>query len=184
MDVAESKDMLNLSPPLNMIDVIYGGPRPTWKSGGARNRYIKEAREGVFSVQEESLLKNPWLNMQMPNLTISSQELKKGIHHPNNDPLMITGQIGLSIASKILVNTKNAVNVIFKHAFDQMNIPESKLELSLEPIFGFNNKGSTPVGWVKLLVQMDLPTCCRTFEILFVIIDQSSITMLSSTAQL
>lgn len=57
VNVLEDEDPLNLSTPLNMIDVIHGGPQPAGNSKGARNKYIKKAREGVFSIQEEPTLK-------------------------------------------------------------------------------------------------------------------------------
>lgn len=66
------------------------------------------------------------------------------------------------------------IDVIFEHAFDHIGISEEKLEPSLEPTFGFNNKGSTPMGQLKLLVQMGILPCCETFETLFVVMDQPS----------
>lgn len=87
---------------------------------------------------------------------------------------MIIARIGPSIVSKTLVDTESAVNVIFKHTFDQMIILEHKLEPSSELIFGFNNKVSTPIGKIKLLVKMGVPSTCKTFETIFVIIDQPS----------
>ena len=103
----------------------------------------------------------------MHTLVINPQELRRGIHHPHNDPLMITAQIGSSVVTKILVDTRSAVNVIFRHAFEQMGISNDKLEPSPEPIFGFNNMGTTPLGQVKLLVQLGLPSCSRVFETTF-----------------
>jgi len=110
----------------------------------------------------------------MHTLVVTPQELKRGIHHQHNDPLMITAQIGSSVVFKILVDTRSTVNVIFKHAFDQMHIPEDKLEPSPEPIFSFNNEGTMPLGQIKLPLQMGLPPCSHVIETVFVIIDQPS----------
>ena len=55
---------------------------------------------------------------------------------------MIATQISHYIVSKILIDTRSAVNVIFKHATDQIGIPEDRLKPSLKPIFRFNNKRS------------------------------------------
>jgi len=119
-------------------------------------------------------MKNPRCNVNMHTLVVMLQQLRRGIHHPHNDPLMIIAQIGSSVVSKILIDTGSAVNVIFKHAFDQMHILGDKLEPSPEPIFGFNNKGTTPFGQVRLPVQVRLPTCSRVIETVFVVIDQLS----------
>ena len=48
------------------------------------------------------------------------------------------------------------------------------MEPSPKPIFGFNNKGSTPIGQVKIPIQVGLPPYCRVLETTFVVIDHPS----------
>jgi len=49
VDSFTDDDLLNLSPPRNRIDVIHGGPHPAGSDKGARSRYLREARGGIFS---------------------------------------------------------------------------------------------------------------------------------------
>jgi len=125
-------------------------------------------------MQEEPPLKNPRYNINMHNLIVTPQELKRGIHHPHNDPYKITTQIGPTVVSKILVDLGSTVNNIFKHAFDQIHILGDRLELSPEPIFGFKNKETMPLGQIKLPVQIGFPLYSHVFETTFFVIDHPS----------
>lgn len=104
VNILEEEDPLSLNLLLNRFDVIHGGPHLAETSKGVRNIYIKEAKEGLFSIQEEPPL-NSRLNTLIPNLVIAPQEMKKGAHHPHNDTLIVTTQIGFSMVSKILRDT-------------------------------------------------------------------------------
>lgn len=71
---------------------------------------------------------------------------------------------------KIFFNSESSVNVIFKSAYDQIEL----LKPSLEPIFGLNNTTTVPVGSTCLLVTVGSAPLHKSVYVSFLIIDQSS----------
>lgn len=101
-NLAEGDIQLDFIPSLNRIDVIHGRPHLAGNSKETRSRYVREAREGIFFIQKEPLLKNMRFQIQMHNLTITLQQLRGFITRIMTHSLMITEKYELSVVTKIL----------------------------------------------------------------------------------
>jgi hypothetical protein len=51
---------------------------------------------------------------------------------------------------KVLVDNGSQADIIFLHAFDRMGISHNLLKSSDNPLYGFGDKGTFPVGKIEL----------------------------------
>lgn len=89
-------------------------------------------------------------------------------HH---DLLMITVQVSNCTMKKVFVDSGSSINIILKSTYDQMKLPSEILKLGSEPIFGFNNTTTIPVGSTSAYYARALH---KPFYASFLIIDQPS----------
>ncbi|XP_024009618.1 uncharacterized protein LOC112084614 [Eutrema salsugineum] len=94
-----------------------------------------------------------------------------GLHKPHNDALVVKLLLDDVEVSRILIDTCSSVNIIFKDALDQLDIPSDKIEPFIEPLTGFDGERCMTVGTVKILIY--LAGVAKIIQ--FVILDKSAI---------
>lgn len=75
---------------------------------------------------------------------------------------------------KVFVDSGSSVNVIFKDAFDRMELPKEVVNSSPQPVYRFNNTASVPCGSTRLLVTAGTRPTQILFYATFLTIDQPS----------
>ncbi|XP_024011355.1 uncharacterized protein LOC112086613 [Eutrema salsugineum] len=94
-----------------------------------------------------------------------------GLHKPHNDALVVELLLDDVEVSRILIDTGSSVNIIFKDALDQLDIPLDKIEPFIEPLTGFDGERCMTVGTVKILIYL-----ARVAKIIqFLILDKPAI---------
>jgi len=63
--------------------------------------------------------KQPRLDEEV--VTFSKRDLD-GTEYPHTDPLVISATLGTAVVKRIFVDNGSSVNVLFKHAFDQIGM--------------------------------------------------------------
>ncbi|XP_024010481.1 uncharacterized protein LOC112085494 [Eutrema salsugineum] len=77
-----------------------------------------------------------------------------GLHKPHNDALVVELLLDDVEVSRILIDTGSSVNIIFKDALDQLDIPSDKIEPFIEPLTGFDGERCMTVGTVKIPIYL------------------------------
>lgn len=63
---------------------------------------------------------------------------------------MITATFGPAIVSKLLVDNRSSVNILFKNMFDKMRLLEENLKSCINPIHGFTGETIVPLGIIQV----------------------------------
>ena len=76
-----------------------------------------------------------------------------GIHMPHNDCLLVEISIGNCEVTKVLVDTGNSVDLIFKNTLEKMQISLSDMKPSARSLTGFNGSSEMVLGTILLRVH-------------------------------
>ncbi|XP_074561341.1 uncharacterized protein LOC141817607 [Curcuma longa] len=109
----------------------------------------------------------------VPILGFGPQDLE-GVETPHNDALVISAVIANYTISRVFVDTGSSVNVIFKKAFDQLQIDEAELQPMATPLFGFTGHEVRPLGQIRLAISLGTEPLLRTWLTFFTIVDAPS----------
>jgi len=104
------------------VNAIFETPRKKAPAQKKRTIYINEARRDNYP----AIVTCPPTS---PGKQSFSEEDAYSVHFPNNDALVVTVHIGCCKVSKILVDGRSSVNIMYGHALYRMedlpNFPES-----------------------------------------------------------
>jgi len=73
-----------------------------------------------------------------------------GTEYSHTDPLVISATLGTALVKQIFIDNGSSMNVLFKHAFDQMGMSPEDIQPYNIPIHGFTRAGIVPVGMITL----------------------------------
>ncbi|GAV62233.1 hypothetical protein CFOL_v3_05757 [Cephalotus follicularis] len=76
----------------------------------------------------------------------------EGVHLPHNDPVVVTLQVELFTMKRILIDSRSLADILYKHAFDQLRIPDDQLRPVKTPLMGFAGEMVHPLGSIDLSV--------------------------------
>jgi hypothetical protein len=65
---------------------------------------------------------------------------------PHADALVINCRVAGWDLHKVLIDKGSQADIIFLHAFDRMDISHSLLKPADNPLYGFEGKGTFPLG--------------------------------------
>lgn len=91
-----------------------------------------------------------------PILSFGPQDLV-GITTPQNDALVIRATIDDYDVAQIFINVGSSVNIIFKEAFDHMQMDLAKLKPVSTSLFDFLRNKVPPLRQVNLTLSLGLP---------------------------
>ena len=146
------------------INVIAGGP-----TGGDSNRARKA---GVRQLQIHAVGCSQE-RASGPEITFGPGDLE-GVEVPHDDALLIKAVIANYTIHRIFVDTGSSVNIIFKKAFDQLQIDRPELLPMTTPLYGFTGNEVQPVGQIRLATSLGEEPLRRTRTINFVVVDYPS----------
>ena len=118
-----------------------------------------------------SIPKMPWVD----NSTIEfSEDDAWRLHHPLDDALVVSLQIGDYNMHRVLVYNGSSADILYYLTFQQMRIDREQLTPTNAPIVGFGGTKVFPLGAITLSVMTgDYPKQI-TREVIFLIVDCSS----------
>ena len=75
------------------------------------------------------------------------------------------------IVKRVLVDTGNSLNILYKSSLQQMRLSSKDLEPSNQTIYGLSGEGMTPVGMIKLPVITGTAPLCKTLLTTFIVVN-------------
>uniref|UniRef100_A0A0D3BUE5 Uncharacterized protein n=1 Tax=Brassica oleracea var. oleracea TaxID=109376 RepID=A0A0D3BUE5_BRAOL len=125
------------------LNVIMGGSPPC----GNSVRYVKDYRRQVAISQRW-----PTRSPSHPTITVSPDDTA-GIHIPHNDPLLVVLGIGEYDVTKVLIDTRSSIDLIFRGTLQKMGVDLDDIKASSRTLTGFNGSSETILGTIRLPVR-------------------------------
>ena len=126
--------------------MIVGGTTAAESSKKARKTYLRM----VHSVQlTGSIPKMP--RIDNPVIGFSEDDARR-LHHPHDDVLVVSLQIGDCNMHRVLVNNGSSTDILYYPAFQQMRIDRERLTPTNAPLVGFGGTKVFPLGAITLAV--------------------------------
>ena len=107
-----------------------------------------------------------------PVINFSEDDARR-LHHPHDDALVVSLQIGDYNMHRVLVDNGSSADILYYPAFQQMRIDKDRLSPTNAPLVGFGGMNVFPLGAITLAVTAgDYPQQI-TKEITFLVVDCS-----------
>lgn len=98
----------------------------------------------------------------------------KGITTPHEDPLVIQATITNYEVTRVFVDSGRSVNILFKEAFNRMQIDPFELQPLSIFLFGFAGHKIRPLEQVNLSLSLGEEPLRRTRSIVFIVVEVTS----------
>ncbi|XP_042404581.1 uncharacterized protein LOC121994698 [Zingiber officinale] len=108
-----------------------------------------------------------------PVISFGPQDLE-GLELPHDDTLIIKVVIANSRVARVFIDTGSSVNVLFRFAFDEMQIDASELQPVATSLYGFTDNEVKPMGQIKLAISLGSEPLVRTKRRTFIVVDSPS----------
>ncbi|XP_074556254.1 uncharacterized protein LOC141812106 [Curcuma longa] len=108
-----------------------------------------------------------------PIIGFGPQDLER-IEVPHDNTLVIHATIANYDIARVFVDTGSSVNIIFKNAFDQMQIDEADLQPMATSLFRFTGKEVQPLEQITLAISLGEESLRRTRRVSFTVVDAPS----------
>lgn len=148
-------------PTRGTINVLTGGPM-----NGDSNR----ARKSYARFMESLAIGGDRAIREAPQLRFGPGDME-GILFPYNDTLVIRATITNYEGTRVLVDSRSSINVLFQEDFSQIRLEDAQLEDVMMPLFGFTGHVVHPVGHVSLPLTLGKWLSQRTDMTPFLIVD-------------
>ncbi|XP_050256398.1 uncharacterized protein LOC126701956 [Quercus robur] len=155
-------------PPIGDIRMIVGGTTAAGSSKKARKTYLRTVHSVQLtgSVPMMPRIDNPVINF--------SEDDARRLHHPHDDTLVVSLQIGDYNMHRVLVDNGSSADILYYPAFQQMRIDKERLSPTNSPLVGFGGTKVFLLDAITLAVTAgDYPQQI-TKEITFLVVDYSS----------
>ncbi|XP_042380161.1 uncharacterized protein LOC121972574 [Zingiber officinale] len=161
-EVREAKNQGNAA--IRDIDIIYGGPTDG-DSGRARKSHERRLEIHVVGCNPEQAIG--------PVISFGPQDLE-GLEMPHDDALIIKAIIANNRVVRVFVDTGSSVNVLFRLAFEEIQINTSELQPVATSLYGFTGNEVRPIGQIKLAISLGSEPLVRTRRSTFLVVDSPS----------
>ncbi|GAV70389.1 hypothetical protein CFOL_v3_13887 [Cephalotus follicularis] len=74
----------------------------------------------------------------------------EGVRLSHDDPMVVTLQVPHFTMKRILIDSGNSVDILYKHTFDQLRTPTDQLTPVKTPLVGFTGEMVHPLGSIDL----------------------------------
>ncbi|XP_074556554.1 uncharacterized protein LOC141812461 [Curcuma longa] len=139
-------------------------------SGGATDEDSHRARKGHSRSLEAYDIE---ASKNGPLIHFSPQDLS-GVSTPHDDALVIRATIVNYNVSRVFVDIDSSVNVLYKDAFDKIQIDRQELHHMSTALFRFSRHEVQPLGQISLPLSLGEEPLRRTRSIIFAVVDVSS----------
>ncbi|GAV83175.1 hypothetical protein CFOL_v3_26625, partial [Cephalotus follicularis] len=141
----------------------------------------EQRREEAPRQQEEQQQQQPRVHHSKRLKTGGDEEVitfskadYEGVHLPHDDPVVVTLLVELFTMKRILIDNGSSVDILYKHAFDQLRIPADQLKPVKTPLVGFAGETIHPLGSINLSVVAGTAPCQTQVEMTFLVVDTPS----------
>ncbi|GAV72517.1 hypothetical protein CFOL_v3_16005, partial [Cephalotus follicularis] len=98
----------------------------------------------------------------------------EGVRLPHDDPVIVTLLVELFTMNRILIDSGNSVDILYKYAFDQLRIPVDQLKPVKTPLVGFVGEMIHPLGSINLSMVAGTAPRQTQVEMTFLVVDTPS----------
>ncbi|GAV73030.1 hypothetical protein CFOL_v3_16517, partial [Cephalotus follicularis] len=98
----------------------------------------------------------------------------EGVHLPHDDPVVVTLLVEIFTMKMILIDSGSLVDILYKHAFDQLRILTDKLRPVKTPLVGFVGEMVHPLGSIDLSVVAGTAPRQTQVQMAFLAVDTPS----------
>ncbi|XP_042441485.1 uncharacterized protein LOC122026845 [Zingiber officinale] len=145
------------------IGMISGGPTDG-DSGRAHKSHVRRLEVHAVGCSQEQAAG--------PVLSFGPADLE-GLELPH-DALIIKAIIANSRVARVFVDTGSSVNILFRTAFEEMQIDAAELQPVATSLYGFTGNEVKPMGQIKLAISLGTEPLVRTRRSTFIVVDSSS----------
>ncbi|GAV72212.1 LOW QUALITY PROTEIN: hypothetical protein CFOL_v3_15701, partial [Cephalotus follicularis] len=139
---------------------------------GRREQRREEAHRQSLAVQQ--IYHSKRLRTEGDEEVISFSEADyEGVRLPHDDLVVVTLQVALFTMKRILIDSGNSADILYKHAFDQLRIPADQLKPLKTPLVGFVGE-MVILGSVDLSVVTGMALRQTQVEMTFLVVDTPS----------
>ena len=97
------------------------------------------------------------------------------VHHPHNDPLVITTTIGNMNVHWTLVDNGSSVDILYLGAYKQVGLGLHQPKPTPTTLYGFTGDSLNPVGSIKLAMTVAIYPRISTIMANFIVVDSPSV---------
>ncbi|XP_074342252.1 uncharacterized protein LOC141679734 [Apium graveolens] len=138
------------SPRDGSIRTIYGGDPGMKCSNRALARYPREARFRPFT-DIHRVETRPTKIFKGESMDITFREADaRCVHHPHNDALVISIQIGTKKVHRAFVDNGSSANILYYNTFKKMGLPDRDMSGEDSWVYGFSGVGVRVMGSIRL----------------------------------
>ncbi|XP_042423371.1 uncharacterized protein LOC122010983 [Zingiber officinale] len=146
------------------IVMISGGPADG-DSGRARKSHVQHLEVHVVRCSKEQAA-SPVISFRPTDL--------EGLKLPHDDALIIKAVIANSRLVRVFVDTGSSVNILFRTAFEEMQIDAAELQPVATSLYGFTGNEVKPMRQIKLAISLGTKPLVRTRKSAFIVVDSPS----------
>ena len=151
--------------------MVYGGPHIKGDSWQAQDMYAWEARTPPLT-NVHHLAERPPKSFKRETKDITFTDADgRWVHHPHNDPLVITTTIGNMNIHRTLVDNGSSVDILYLRAYEQMELKLHQHTFTPTPLYGFTGDNLTPRGSIKLAMTIGTYPRVSTVMANFLVVD-------------
>ncbi|XP_042403954.1 uncharacterized protein LOC121993657 [Zingiber officinale] len=161
-EACEAKNRGNAA--IRDIGMISGGPTNGDSGRGRKSHERQWEIHAVGCSQEQAA---------GPIISFGPQDLE-GLELPHDDALIIKAIIANNRVARVFVDTGSSVNVMFRSAFEEMQIDTSELEPVATSLYDFTGNEVRPMGQIKLAISLGSEPLVRTRRSTFLVVDSPS----------
>ena len=111
---------------------------------------------------------------EVEDITVTDAD-GRWVHHPHNDPLVITTTIGNMNVHWTLVDNASSVDILYLGAYEQMGLWQHQLTPTLTLLYRFTGDNLTLIGYIKLAMKMGTYPQISTVMANFLVVDYPSL---------
>ncbi|XP_042460435.1 uncharacterized protein LOC122043944 [Zingiber officinale] len=158
----EEENRRNASP--GEIGMISGGPT-RGDSNRARKSHARQLSIHAVGCSKE--------RVEGSEISFDPKDLE-GVEVPHDGALIIKAVIANYTVRQTFVDTGSLVNIIFKQAFDLLQIDRAELHPIVTPLYGFTDNEVLPIGQARLAISLGEEPLVRTRTMNFIVVDAPS----------
>ncbi|XP_074324376.1 uncharacterized protein LOC141661291 [Apium graveolens] len=156
------------------IRTIYGGDPGMECSNRALARYAREARFRPLTDIHRVETRPPKV-FKGESMDITFREAdSRWVHHPHNNALVISIQIGTKKIHRAFVNNRSSVNILYYSTFKKMGLPDRDMSGEDSRVYGFSGTGVRVMGSIRLPCTLGESPLSVTKMLEFKVLNQES----------
>ena len=167
----EEQNSRNKGHEQSMVRVIAEGPTLARDSNISRKNYARYAmtsKEVFFNTPAAKRARIRHVPI------VWTYENEEGILYPHKDELVIKATTASNRFDRILVDTRNAIDVLFKSILEEIEIADLRLEHTNTFLKGFGGGKLDPLGVIELSITIGSSPSENIMILDFVVVDEES----------